>query len=69
MKSACMKVTCNAQTMEIALKSKLFGLTTKDSDKVIPEPEKDASNVDGFDFRKTCKLGECDMTYKIEDEK
>ena len=68
MKKECTKVTCNADTMDVAVKSELFGLTAKDAHKVSPQPEKDESDTDGFDFKKSCKLGECDMTYKIEDE-
>ena len=67
MKPECMKVTCNDDSMEVSVKSKLFGLTADDADKVSPKPD---SIIDpDFDFKKTCKLGECEMTYKIVDEK
>lgn len=68
MKQTCMKVTCNAATMDVQVKSQLFGLTSEDTTKVSPEPEKDASNGEGFNFRTSCKLGECGMTYKIVDK-
>ena len=68
MKPECMKVTCNDDSMEVAVMSKLFGLTDADPAKVSPIPELVAAPADGFDFKKTCKLGECEMTYKIEDE-
>ena len=70
MKPECMKVTCNDDSMEVAVKSKLFGLKTlgTDADKVSPIPDLVAAPADGFDFKKTCKLGECEMTYKIKDE-
>ena len=67
MKNECMKVSCNAETMDIQVKSKLFGLTTDEAAKVTPVPDKDAGDAQGFDFKKSCKLGECDMTYKIVD--
>ena len=47
------------------MKRKLFGLTTDDAVKLTPEPDKDASNAKGFNFLKSCKLGECGMTYRI----
>ena len=64
-----MKVTCNAESMNVAVKSKLFGLTTDDAAKVTPLPDKDTSNADGLDFHRSCNLGDCGMTYKIADEK
>ena len=64
-----MKVTCNAESMIVAVKSKLFGLTTDEAAKVTPLPDKDPNNTEGFDFHRSCKLGDCDMTYKIADEK
>jgi len=67
MKAACMKVTCNADSMDVEVKSALFGLKTADTAKVTPEPEGIADPADGFNFKKTCNLGECDMTYKIVD--
>merc|ERR1712227_427981 len=68
MKPECMKVACNADSMEVAVKSKLFGLTYGYADKVSPRPDEESAPADGFDWKKTCKLGECEMTYKIEDE-
>ena len=68
MKPECMKVTCNDDSMEVAVKSKLFGLTDADPAKVSPTPDFVEAPADGFDFKKACKLGECEMTYKIEDE-
>ena len=68
MKAECMKVACNDDSMEVSVKSKLFGLTAADADKVSPQPDADDTAEDGFDFKKTCKLGECEMTYKIQDE-
>merc|ERR1712227_259536 len=68
MKPECMKVACNADSMEVAVKSKLFGLTDADAAKVSPQPDADSDPAAEFDFKKTCKLGECEMTYKIEDE-
>ena len=53
--------------MDGAVKSKLFELTTDEAVKLTPEPDKDASNAKGFNFPKSCKLGECGMTYKIAD--
>merc|ERR1712227_655974 len=68
MKPECTKVTCNADSMEVAVKSKLFGLTDADAAKVSPQPDADSDPAAEFDFKKTCKLGECEMTYKIEDK-
>ena len=68
MKPECMKVTCNDDSMEVAVKSKLFGLTVTDAGKVSPHPDADSDPAAEFDFKKTCKLGECEMTYMIEDE-
>jgi len=68
MKDACMKVTCTAESMDVQVKSGLFGLKTEDTAKVTPQPEADAADADGFNFKKSCKLGECDMTYKIVDK-
>ena len=69
MKSECMQVTCGAESMDIAAKSQLFGLATEEADKVAPQPDQDADDANGFNFKKSCKLGECDMTYKIVDSK
>jgi hypothetical protein len=69
MKAACMKVTCAADSMNVEVKSALFGLETADTAKVTPEPEGVADAADGFNFKKSCKLGECEMTYKIVDKK
>ena len=70
MKNDCMKVKCNPDSMDIAVKSKLFGLTTEDTIKIHKEPlgqKPDAT--DGFDWKTSCPLGQCHMTYKIQDEK
>ena len=63
MKPECMEVKCNDDSMEVSVRSKLFGLTGADVAKVSPQPD-----ADGNDFKKICKLGECGMTYKIKDE-
>merc|ERR1712227_813307 len=69
MKKECTTVTCGAESMDVAVKSKLFGLDTQEADKVAPKPDVDASDANGFNFKKSCKLGECEMTYKIVDSK
>ena len=64
-----MKVTCNYDSMDVKVKSKLFGLTKADAAKVSPKPTLHDGDAEGFDFQSSCPLGECGMTYKIQDEK